>query len=187
MHSVDKQVSFDDEPLILVDSNDREVGNLNKVACHEGEGVLHRAFSVFILNGSGKVLLQQRSQSKKLWPLYWSNSCCSHPRRGEDIHEAADRRIMQELGIEAELTRHYEFEYRASYKNIGVEHELCSVFTGLSQGEIVTNKNEIEDWRWVSVAELTRQLAAGKDRFTPWLKLEWANLCSNYQYALTVE
>ena len=94
-------VSSDDEPLILVDSRDRELGYLDKSACHDGEGRLHRAFSVFIFNPRGDVLLQRRSRSKRLWPSHWSNSCCSHPRKGETMEQAVHRRIRQELGFAA--------------------------------------------------------------------------------------
>ena len=80
-------VSFDTEDLILVDPQDQVQGHLNKAACHLGEGLLHRAFSVFLFNAEGELLLQQRSEQKKLWPLYWANSCCSHPRRGETVEE----------------------------------------------------------------------------------------------------
>ncbi len=140
---MDKQVCFEDEPLILVDTDGMEVGNLSKEACHKDKGILHRAFSIFILDAKGNVLIQQRSQQKKLWPLYWSNSCCSHPRLGEKIEDAANRRLEQELSIRVELTQHYEFEYRADYEDIGAEHKLCAVFTGISTGKIKVNSDEI--------------------------------------------
>src|SRR6202035_5484072 len=91
--------SADADTLILVDATDREVGYLSKVLCHEGQGILHRAFSLLIFNGSGELLLQQRAPSKRLWPLYWSNSCCSHPRRAETMEGAIRRRLKEELGI----------------------------------------------------------------------------------------
>ena len=120
-------VSDDTELLILVDSSDRETGQLDKSACHDGEGQLHRAFSVFIFNDAGELLIQQRAADKRLWPSFWSNSCCSHPRAGEAIDDAAERRCQQELGIAASLTFLYKFEYQAAYEDIGSERELCSV------------------------------------------------------------
>ena len=90
---VREKVSFDDEPLILVDENDREIGYRSKVDCHTGHGTLHRAFSIFLFDNRGRVLLQQRAAGKPLWPLYWSNSCCSHPRRGESMQQALHRRL----------------------------------------------------------------------------------------------
>ena len=169
-------VSFEDEPLVLVDSSDRETGTLDKAACHDGDGVLHRAFSLFIFNSSGKLLLQQRAMGKRLWPGYWSNSCCSHPRAGESMDVAVARRLDQELGMVAELNFAYKFQYQARYESIGSEHELCSVYLGTSESIPQQNLTEIEAYRWVSRAELNDWLAATPTQFTPWFKLEWQQL-----------
>lgn len=174
---MDKQVSFDDEPLILVDSEGRPVGSKSKLQCHLGEGILHKAFSVFIFNSGGQVLLQKRSEKKLLWPSYWSNSCCSHPRVDEDEVSAVHRRISEELGIAVNgLARHFDFEYRARYGEIGSEWERCSVFTARSDREIDFNSNEIENIRWVAKDDLAEILRAEADSFTPWIKLEWNRL-----------
>ena len=93
-------VSFDSDLLILVDSEDRETGSLDKARCHEGKGILHRAFSLFVFNSEGAVLMQRRSRQKRLWPAFWSNSCCSHPRVGEKTPEAAKRRLEEESSID---------------------------------------------------------------------------------------
>lgn len=164
------------DTLILVDREDRETGYLSKEECHRGNGILHRAFSVFLFNGAGQVLLQQRSADKPLWPLYWSNTCCSHPRRGESVEAAARRRLREELALCSELSFLYKFEYQASYQDIGAEHELCWVYAGLAQGKPAANATEIADWRYVSPAVLTAELAAEPARFTPWLRLEWAEI-----------
>lgn len=169
-------VSFDDEPLILVDPDDNVVGHELKETCHQGEGLLHRAFSVFLFNRRGQLMLQQRSSQKPLWPLYWSNSCCSHPRRGENEREAAERRVSEELGVAPELVYLYKFRYQARYGDVGAEHELCSVFVGRCDQDIEVNANEIADWAFVDVAELERDLANDPDRYTPWLKLEWPRI-----------
>lgn len=166
-------VSFEDEPLILVDEKDNEIGNLPKDRCHDGAGQLHRAFSLFIFNNDGEVLLQQRSAQKRLWPMYWSNACCSHPRRGEDMEDAINRRLKQELGITSELEFLYKFIYQARYDAHGSEHELCWVYLGRSRGTVVVNANEIADWRYVSVETLNAELEARPQDFTPWMKLEW--------------
>lgn len=166
-------VSFEDEPLILVDENDNEIGNLSKEQCHDGQGRLHRAFSLFIFNQNGEVLLQQRSEQKRLWPLYWSNACCSHPRRGENMADAVNRRLHQELGLTSELNFLYKFIYQARYDELGSEHELCWVYVGRSRNPVVVNANEIADWRYVSVEQLDRELATEPEQFTPWMKLEW--------------
>ncbi len=172
----DPIVSFADEPLILVDANDREIGFESKVACHAGPGKLHRAFSVFLFNSAGALLLHQRSEQKELWPGYWTNSCCSHPRRGEDISEAARRRVEEELGIWADLRFQFKFEYQVPFEDRGSEHELCSVFVGRVEGEVKVNRNEISDWRFVTPEVLDQEMAADPERFTPWLEIEWPRL-----------
>ena len=177
-------VSSEDERLILVDANDRQTGVLDKSACHDGDGVLHRAFSVFVFNSAGELLLQQRAADKRLWPLYWSNSCCSHPREGETMEGAADRRLQQELGLQCELKFVYKFHYQARYGDLGSEHELCSVFIGHSSGQPVINTTEIADWRWLSPAALSAELQQHPGDFTPWLKMEWQALTSRHAGAL---
>jgi isopentenyl-diphosphate delta-isomerase len=166
------------DPLILVDDADREVGFLSKEECHRGEGVLHRAFSVFLFNAAGEVLLQQRSATKPLWPLYWSNSCCSHPRRGEAVETAARRRVREELALGCSLDFLYKFEYHARFGDVGAEHELCWVFAGLVAGSPVADPAEIAAWRFVAPAALTAEIAATPAAFTPWLKLEWPEVCA---------
>lgn len=169
-------VSSEGEPLILVDRNDREIGALDKSTCHDGGGVLHRAFSLFVFNRRRELLIQQRAPGKRLWPSYWSNSCCSHPRAGEVMTEAIGRRLQQELGLTAALHYVYKFEYVARYGELGTEHELCWVYVGWTRDEPVINTTEINDWRWVGPECLTEELTRYGDRFTPWFKLEWARL-----------
>lgn len=162
--------------LILVDHDDREVGFLSKEECHRGAGVLHRAFSVFLFNRAGEILLQQRSAGKPLWPLHWSNSCCSHPRRGERVEEAARRRVREELGLDCEIDYLYKFEYQAAFGDVGSEHELCWVFAGLVGTTPVADPGEIAAWRYVTPDALTAEIAASPESFTPWMKLEWAEI-----------
>jgi len=173
-------VSFENEQLILVDSNDTQTGTLDKSACHNGAGILHRAFSLFIFNSHGELLLQQRAAGKRLWPLYWSNSCCSHPRAGEEMHYAVARRLEQELGLSAELHYVYKFQYQASFGSIGSEHELCSVYVGRAQGEPTVNTTEIEACRWLTPTALTEALATRPDDFTPWFRMEWQALQNDH-------
>jgi len=174
-------VSREDEPLILVDSDDHAIGTLSKSACHDGDGVLHRAFSLFVFNARGELLIQQRHADKRLWPSYWSNSCCSHPRSGESMDEAVTRRLEQELGLRARLEFVYKFEYAARFRDAGSERELCSVYVGTSHAEPVPNTTEIAAWRWIAPAALDRELTNEADRFTPWFKLEWR--CLNDAFA----
>lgn len=169
-------ISFDDEPLILVDSDDNVLGHMPKAEAHRGEGILHRAFSIFLFNSDGDVLMQQRASAKQLWGGFWSNSVCSHPRRGETVAEAAKRRLREEIDIDAELICLYKFEYHASFENAGAEHEMCSVFVACSDAPVAGNPNEIADFAFVSPAELDAELAARPDRYTPWLKMEWPRI-----------
>jgi len=177
-------VSSELEPLILVDANDDEVGFLDKSACHDGRGVLHRAFSLFIFNPAGNLLIHQRASSKRLWPDFWSNSCCSHPRRGESMDEAVARRLQQELGLSTQLHYLYKFEYAARYHELGTEHELCSVYAGHTNAKPVINTTEIRDWHWISPAELRHQLDSESERFTPWFQMEFKRVEQDFPHAL---
>ncbi|MEM9172938.1 MAG: hydroxymethylglutaryl-CoA reductase, degradative, partial [Pseudomonadota bacterium] len=172
----DAVVSFDAEELILVDGDDEPVGFLPKADCHNGEGILHRAFSLFVFNDQGEVLLQQRASDKRLWGGYWSNSCCSHPRRGEDMSEAVHRRLEQELGCSAELEYVYKFEYQARFGVEGSEHELCSVYIGRLTSEVVPNTTEVDAWKFMAPDDVDELLANDPDALTPWFKMEWQRL-----------
>jgi isopentenyl-diphosphate delta-isomerase len=173
-------VSSEAEELILVDDRDHEQGFMSKAACHDGAGILHRAFSAFLFNPAGELLLQQRADSKRLWPGYWSNSCCSHPRRGESMATATSRRLAEELNIAAELSFAYKFRYQASYGELGSEHELCHVFLGRICGDVRPNTEEIAAIRFVDAGTLHAELAANPERFTPWFKLEWDALTGEH-------
>ena len=174
------------DALILVDAADRVVGRLSKSRCHEGRGVLHRAFSLLLFNAAGDLLIQQRSASKRLWPLYWSNSCCSHPRSGEDMETATQRRLQEELGITCPLRFVFKFQYQAQFDATGSEHELCSVFIGTCSAPIVVDPNEISAWRWVDPAELQSQLASPSSvKFTPWFTMEWARIWRDHRDAVS--
>jgi isopentenyl-diphosphate delta-isomerase len=176
----DEIVSNASEELILVDELDREIGHKSKAECHTGNGVLHRAFSIFVFNGEDELLLQQRSSDKPLWPNYWSNTCCSHPRYGESMGEAVARRLIQELGFDCPLEFLYKFKYQAQYGAVGAEHEYCWVYYGRYDGPVDANVNEIADWRFVEIPELEAELAAAPERFTPWFKMEWAHIRHNF-------
>lgn len=177
-------VSSASERLILVDDQDREIGSETKSACHEGDGILHRAFSIFVFNSDDELLLQQRSASKPLWPLYWSNTCCSHPRLGETMEFAVSRRLGQELGFQCELRYVYKFMYQARFGDIGAEREYCWVYLGYYDGPVDPNLSEIASWRFVNINALNEELAAGADSFTPWFKLEWAHIQDRYLDAI---
>src|SRR6185312_2863032 len=148
----------DSESLILVDEADREVGHLSKIECHQGQGILHRAFSLLIFNGAGALLVQQRAATKRLWPLYWSNSCCSHPRRSESMETAVHRRLYEELGLRCPLQFLFKFQYQARFESAGSEQELCSVFIGRSGDPVRTDPAEIMAWRWIRPEALQAEL-----------------------------
>jgi isopentenyl-diphosphate Delta-isomerase len=174
-------IAADSDSLILVDEADQGVGHLSKVLCHEGQGILHRAFSLLIFNGGGELLIQQRSASKRLWPMYWSNSCCSHPRRAETMEAAIQRRLQEELGLRCPLHFLFKFQYQAQFDATGAENELCSVFIGRSTESVKINAHEILAWRWVSPEALQAEMAAGAGNFTPWFKLEWTRIWRDHR------
>ncbi|MBT8090819.1 MAG: isopentenyl-diphosphate Delta-isomerase [Gammaproteobacteria bacterium] len=180
MNERHRKVSSESEELILVDRDDKEIGYLSKARCHDGDGVLHRAFSLFLFNDAGELLLQQRSDKKRLWPGYWSNSCCSHPRRGESMETATMRRLADELNIEASLEHVYHFCYAAEFDGVGSENELCHVYLGNMTGKARPNDSEIADIRYVSSGVLAEELSRYPERFTPWFKQEWRELVGNY-------
>jgi isopentenyl-diphosphate delta-isomerase len=174
-----------DEALILVDAADREIGHMSKRCCHEGSGLLHRAFSVLIFNDAGELLLQQRSARKRLWPLYWSNSCCSHPRLAETIESASRRRLLEELGVSCPLRFLFKFQYHAQFDATGAENELCSVFVGHSTERLKINHHEIHNWRWISQEALQAEMnGPGADKLTPWFRLEWERIQRDHRDAL---
>lgn len=179
-------VSFDDEPLILVDAEDNITGYRTKLAAHQGRGLLHRAFSIFLFDGEDRLLLQQRSRDKPLWPLYWSNSCCSHPRRGETYDSAIHRRLREELSIDTALEFVFRFQYQASFQQLGSEHELCSVYIGrVVDGDAIdVNPSEIAALRWLNRAEIDQLFKEQPDQVTPWFVIEWQRLRQEFSEQL---
>jgi len=177
-------IMADLDALILVDEADRGLGHLSKALCHEGRGVLHRAFSLLIFNHRGELLLQQRAATKRLWPLYWSNSCCSHPRRAETMETATRRRLQEELGLRCPLHFLYKFQYQAQFDASGAEHELCSVFIGRCTDSVRADRHEILAWRWIAPDALQSELAGSAEQFTPWFRLEWARVWRDHRPVL---
>jgi isopentenyl-diphosphate delta-isomerase len=124
--------------------------------------------------------MQKRSEQKPLWPLFWSNSCCSHPRKGEDLDTAIHRRLEEELGFDTELTYLYTFQYQANFKNSGSENELCAVYIGKSDELVNVNENEVAEWRYIDPDKLTNKVNENPGDFTPWFKMEWTRLTTEY-------
>lgn len=165
-----------DEQVIVVDENDNQVGLMEKLEAHKGNGVLHRAISVLLYrkkNGKTEALLQQRSKSKLLWPLYWTNTVCTHPRNNESYEDCAVRRLKEEMGIEiqkSDLKFVFRLKYQARYTAQYSEHELDSVYVGKWDRDIRLNPDEAKDYRWIEWNVLLKETKMKSDPFTPWFK-----------------
>ena len=159
-----------EEKVILVDKNDNQVGLMPKLEAHE-KGVLHRAFSVFIFNSKYELLLQRRASSKYHSGGLWTNTCCSHPREGEDILDAANRRLDEEMGIKTSLRKVYDFIYKAELDNQLIEHEFDHVFYGVCDNDPILNKDEAEDFKWVDMETLNNDIIKNEDNYTVWFKI----------------
>ncbi len=171
--------------LILVDGNDNILGFENKEKCHNGNGILHRAFSIFVFNNKKELLIQQRSKFKRLWPLYWSNTCCSHPRRNETIDRSTKRRLKEEIGIFCDLKYLFKFQYQAKYQEKGSENELCYVLIGKYEKSITKpDPKEISDFKWINLDNLEIDIKKNPHKYTPWFKLETKELFSKYKIEL---
>jgi isopentenyl-diphosphate Delta-isomerase len=163
------------EYVIVVDGSDRPLGTREKQEAHL-TGVLHRAFSVFVFDAAGRMLLQQRASDKYHSGGLWSNTCCSHPRPGEETAAAARRRLLEEMGFLCPLEPAYSFTYRADVGDGLVEHEYDHVFIGRFDGEPAPDPAEVEGWRWAAPAELERELREEPGRFTEWFRIAFDEL-----------
>ena len=158
------------ETLILVDEQDNPVGTVEKMKAHH-EGLLHRAFSVFLFDEQGNMLLQRRALHKYHSPGLWSNACCSHPRPGEETIMAAERRLDEEMGIKGcRLAHLFAFTYRVEFTERLIEHEYDHVFTGTFTGDPVPNPDEVMEWKWMRVEELKTDITVNPERYTYWIK-----------------
>ena len=159
-----------DDKVILVDKNDNQVGLMPKLEAHE-KGLLHRAFSVFIFNNEYKLLLQKRATSKYHSGGLWTNTCCSHPREGEDISEAANRRLFEEMGIKTSLRKVYDFIYKAELDNGLTENEFDHVFYGVYDKEPKINLEEADDYKWMDMDSLNDDINNNGGNYTVWFKI----------------
>ncbi len=159
-----------EEQVVLVSENDEVLGLMEKMQAHEN-GILHRAFSVFLFNDKGEMLLQKRAAKKYHSPNQWTNACCSHPRNGETYLEAANRRLKEELGIEAELTPKFHFIYKADVGGNLWEHELDHVFIGNYQQHFNLNEEEVSEIRYISMEDLDQEMKNHPEHFTEWFKI----------------
>jgi isopentenyl-diphosphate Delta-isomerase len=158
------------EKVILVDTLDNEIGEMEKMEAHE-KGVLHRAFSVFVFNDKGEMLLQQRAIKKYHSGGLWTNTCCSHQRINETNESAAHRRLIEEMGFDCPLEAAFNFTYKAAFGNGLTEHELDHVFIGRYNENPVINKLEVEDFKWISIEETEKEMEQNPEQFTAWFKI----------------
>jgi isopentenyl-diphosphate delta-isomerase len=172
---VDRQVTdapLVDDHVILVDESDRPLGVEAKLAAHEQGGRLHRAFSIFIFDSAGRMLLQRRADGKYHFGGLWTNACCSHPRPGQDLLDSAHARLRHEFGFDVPLEKRFSFVYRATDPSTGLtEHEFDHVLVGRFDGTPKPNPDEISQWRWVEPRALLEEVDQFPERYTPWFKL----------------
>lgn len=158
------------EQVILVDENDCQTGAMEKLQAHR-EGLLHRAFSVFVFDRQGRLLLQKRASGKYHSAGLWSNTACGHPRPGEDLRAAARRRLKEEMGFECELAQQFRFTYRTELENGLTEHECDYVLTGCFTGSPAPDESEVSEWKWIGANELLRDLSVNSESYTHWFKM----------------
>lgn len=158
------------DKVILVDENDRPLGELDKLEAHK-QGFLHRAFSVFIFTSEGRWLLQQRAKDKYHSPGLWTNACCSHPQPGEDTKEAAISRLQFEMGIKCEISQIFDFSYKAAFPNGLTEHEFDHVFMGVCDTPPNPNPEEVAAYRYLTFREIDQEIKQSGDNYTEWFKI----------------
>jgi isopentenyl-diphosphate delta-isomerase len=158
------------EKVILVDEHDNELGSMEKMEAHRA-GALHRAFSVILFNSKGEMLLQKRSANKYHSAGLWTNTCCSHPKPSERMEVAVRRRLKEEMGIDTQPVYAYKFMYRVALDNKLIEHEMDYVYMGLFDAEPVINTSEVENWRFMNLTEIRKEISENPESFTHWFRL----------------
>ncbi len=159
-----------EDNVILVNENDEPIGLMPKMEAHE-KAVLHRAFSVFVLNNKNEIMLQQRAQHKYHSPLLWTNTCCSHQREGETNIQAGSRRLREEMGFQTELKELFHFIYKAPFDNGLTEHELDHVMIGYYNDAPNINTDEVEDWKWMPIEAVKTDMQRNPEIYTIWFKI----------------
>ena len=159
-----------EENVILVNQKDEQIGLMPKLEAHE-KAVLHRAFSVFVLNNKNEIMLQQRAHHKYHSPLLWTNTCCSHQREGETNIQAGSRRLFEEMGFETGLKELFHFIYKAPFDNGLTEHELDHVMIGYYDGEPKINSEEVENWKWMCIEDVRSDMQLHPEIYTVWFKI----------------
>lgn len=161
---------FTPELIVLVDENDNDIGTEEKLAAHLN-GKMHRAFSIFIFNSQGELMLQKRAKQKYHSGGLWTNTCCSHPRPNEPLEQAACRRLKEEMGFNCQLTEKLSFKYKVKFDNGLTENEYDHVFTGIYEQDPKINPAEAENWKWMNLADLKRDIKNNPDIYSHWIKI----------------
>lgn len=159
-----------EENVILVNTKDEPIGLMPKLEAHE-KAVLHRAFSVFVMNDKNQIMLQQRAHHKYHSPLLWTNTCCSHQREGESNIQAGSRRLFEEMGFNTELKELFHFIYKAPFDNGLTEHELDHVMIGYYNESPTINPEEVEDWKWMGIEDVQSDIQLRPEEYTVWFKI----------------
>jgi isopentenyl-diphosphate delta-isomerase len=159
-----------EEKVILVNEKDEPIGTMPKMEAHE-KAVLHRAFSVFVLNDKKEIMLQQRAHHKYHSPLLWTNTCCSHQRVGETNIQAGNRRLKEEMGFDTELKELFHFIYKAPFENGLTEHELDHVLIGYYKEKPAINLEEVESWKWMKIEDIKLDMIENPNQYTVWFKI----------------
>jgi isopentenyl-diphosphate delta-isomerase, type 1 len=167
------------EYVVLVDNKDNQIGLMEKQAAHVNP-TLHRAFSIFVFNSKGEMLLQQRALTKYHTPGLWTNTCCSHPRDGESLQDATKRRLIEEMGMECELKEVFSFIYKADVMQGLIEHEFDHVFVGTTDVTPIINREEVESYKYETVANIAKDIEKNPENYTAWFKIAFAKLAENH-------
>ncbi len=175
--------AMQEEYVILVDENDQEIGTMEKMQAHR-EARLHRAFSVFVFNDQDEVMLHQRAFSKYHSGGLWTNTCCSHPRKGETVLEAAHRRLQEEMGFDCDLREAFNFTYKAALDNDLTEYELDHVVLGRFNGEPNLNPDEVAAYKYMNWEELKQDVASNPDMYTEWFKIALDEVDQHFEQSI---
>ena len=172
--------TIEKEFVVLVDANDNDIGTMEKMKAHEN-AVLHRAFSIFIFNTKGEMLIHQRAFSKYHTPGLWTNACCSHPRLGETLQQATSRRLREEMGMEADIKKIFDFVYKADVGQGLIEHEFDHVFVGTTDVLPNINREEVETYSYIKMDDLRNDINLHPEKYTVWFKIAFDRVEEYFQ------
>ena len=173
------------EYILLVDENDNVIGREEKMKCHEGKGILHRAFTAMVFNRKNELLLTKRSKNKKLWPDFWDGSISSHIWDGESYEDAVKRRLPNELGVKSDDVKYlFKIRYQTPYKNIGSENEICAAVIVKRIDRVFPKKEEISDFKFMSLKKIEEDIKKNPEIYAPWFLLIFKEFVQRYQNIL---